>query len=174
MHNYFFLVDSNKDKGLDKSEITTGIISWDSKPQLSTNVDWGAPAGDLGVKTDDLDLKWSDDEGDKESDDSDGGLNMSIGQKKEDSKDEDDENQEEEELQQQIDIMAQQLKFIACLKIMMEELSTLATGFEVDGKFDMINVIYKINLKCFVYRRTTSLSVIFVVRKRSRSTSSFM
>ncbi len=29
------------------------------------------------------------------------------------------------------DIMAQQLKFIACLKIMMEELSTLATGFEV-------------------------------------------
>ncbi|ELU10253.1 hypothetical protein CAPTEDRAFT_201231 [Capitella teleta] len=31
------------------------------------------------------------------------------------------------------DIMAQQLKFVACLKIMMEELSTLATGFEVDG-----------------------------------------
>ena len=29
--------------------------------------------------------------------------------------------------------MAQQFKFIACLKIMMEELSTLATGFEVDG-----------------------------------------
>ncbi len=29
--------------------------------------------------------------------------------------------------------MAQQLKFVACLKIMMEELSTLATGFEVDG-----------------------------------------
>uniref|UniRef100_A0A182TC51 RAVE complex protein Rav1 C-terminal domain-containing protein n=1 Tax=Anopheles maculatus TaxID=74869 RepID=A0A182TC51_9DIPT len=32
-----------------------------------------------------------------------------------------------------LDIMAQQLKFIACLKILMEELSTLATGFEVDG-----------------------------------------
>ena len=31
------------------------------------------------------------------------------------------------------DIMTHQLKFIACLKIMMEELSTLATGFEVDG-----------------------------------------
>lgn len=29
--------------------------------------------------------------------------------------------------------MAQQLKFVACLKIVMEELSTLATGFEVDG-----------------------------------------
>lgn len=32
-----------------------------------------------------------------------------------------------------VDIMAQQLKFVACLKILMEELSTLATGFEVDG-----------------------------------------
>ncbi|XP_040565654.1 dmX-like protein 2 isoform X5 [Lepeophtheirus salmonis] len=32
-----------------------------------------------------------------------------------------------------LDIMAQQLKFIACLKIIMEELGTLATGFEVDG-----------------------------------------
>lgn len=31
------------------------------------------------------------------------------------------------------DIMAQQLKFVACLKILMEELATLATGFEVDG-----------------------------------------
>ena len=29
--------------------------------------------------------------------------------------------------------MAQQLKFMACLRLMMEELATLATGFEVDG-----------------------------------------
>lgn len=29
--------------------------------------------------------------------------------------------------------MAQQLKFICCLKMMMEELATLATGCEVDG-----------------------------------------
>jgi len=29
--------------------------------------------------------------------------------------------------------MAHQLKFIACIKIMVDELSTLATGFEVDG-----------------------------------------
>jgi hypothetical protein len=31
------------------------------------------------------------------------------------------------------DVMAHQLKFIACIKIMVDELSTLATGFEVDG-----------------------------------------
>lgn len=32
-----------------------------------------------------------------------------------------------------LDIMAQQLKFVACLKILMGEMATLATGFEVDG-----------------------------------------
>lgn len=94
-------------------------------------MDWGAPATDCKVKTDDFELKWSDDE-DKDSDDSDGGISMNIGGKKEESKEEE-ENEEEEEYQQQIDIMAQQLKFVACLKILMEELSTLATGFEVDG-----------------------------------------
>lgn len=43
------------------------------------------------------------------------------------------ENEDKGDGYQQIDIMAQQLKFVACLKILMEELSTLATGFEVDG-----------------------------------------
>ncbi|KAJ8957603.1 hypothetical protein NQ314_006529 [Rhamnusium bicolor] len=128
--------ESNKDNKLDKSDITTGIISWDSKPQLSqsADLDWGAPASDLTVKTDDFELKWSDGEDDKDSDESDGGLSMNIGAKKELSKEEEEEEKEdEEEYQQQIDIMAQQLKFVACLKILMEELSTLATGFEVDG-----------------------------------------
>lgn len=39
-----------------------------------------------------------------------------------------------------VDIMAQQLKFVACLKILMEELSTLATGFEVDG--ELVHLCY--------------------------------
>ncbi|XP_077514309.1 rabconnectin-3 alpha isoform X3 [Amblyomma americanum] len=57
---------------------------------------------------------------------------------KEGAKGGDSKQQDEEEAQVQnrietLDIMAQQLKFMACLKIMMEELSTLATGFEVDG-----------------------------------------
>lgn len=34
---------------------------------------------------------------------------------------------------QPIDIFAQQYAFIACLKVLMEEMHTLATGFEVDG-----------------------------------------
>ena len=43
------------------------------------------------------------------------------------------EEEESNKSKENVDIMAQQFKFIACLKIMMEELSTLATGFEVDG-----------------------------------------
>nr|CAH7714409.1 unnamed protein product [Callosobruchus chinensis] len=103
-----------------------------SAPQTSADMDWGAPATDLSVKTDDFKIQWSDEEKDEDSD-SDGGISMKIGKKDEPTEEELEEIEEEEEMQHQIDIMAQQLKFIACLKILMEELSTLATGFEVDG-----------------------------------------
>jgi hypothetical protein len=33
----------------------------------------------------------------------------------------------------EVDTFAQQIKFISCLKILIEEMSTLATGFEVVG-----------------------------------------
>ncbi|XP_066150653.1 dmX-like protein 2 isoform X3 [Euwallacea fornicatus] len=117
-------------------EIATGIISWDSKPvinQSSAGFDWSGPVNS-GVKTDDLNLKWSDEE-DEGSDDSTGGISMKIvGDKhKELAREQTVEEEREEEAQNQVDIMAQQLKFVACLKILMEELSTLATGFEVDG-----------------------------------------
>lgn len=85
----------------------------------------------MTTKTDDLELKWSDDEKDSDSEESDGGIKISVaGDAKEK---EEDKEESTEETNQQIDIMAQQLKFVACLKILMEELSTLATGFEVDG-----------------------------------------
>lgn len=100
---------------------------------MSSDLDWGAPTTDFKVKTDDFDLKWSDDENDKDSEDSDGGISMNIGGKKERDAVDEEEHEEGEEVQH-IDIMAQQLKFVACLKILMEELSTLATGFEVDGE----------------------------------------
>ncbi|CAG9822471.1 unnamed protein product [Phaedon cochleariae] len=119
-----------EDKALEQAEIVTGTISWEPRPsQASSDVDWGAPVVDLEVKTDDFELKWSD----KESEDSDDeGLNMDVGNKKE-QEDDEEKYEDQEEKQQHIDIMAQQLKFVACLKILMEELSTLATGFEVDG-----------------------------------------
>lgn len=51
--------------GYNIDEIATGMISWDSKPAINQNAgsfDWSGPVHNK-VKTDDLDLKWSDDEG---------------------------------------------------------------------------------------------------------------
>lgn len=119
-----------------EDQIYSGALSWDNVPQQaghkSSDMDWGAPSIDLVTKTDDLELKWSDDENGSDSEGSDGGIKISIGGKIDAEKE--DTSSEAEEAKQKIDIMAQQLKFVACLKILMEELSTLATGFEVDGK----------------------------------------
>ncbi|XP_017781826.1 PREDICTED: dmX-like protein 2 isoform X2 [Nicrophorus vespilloides] len=109
------------------SQINTGIISWETAPQKAEDLDWGAPSS---VQSDELVLKWDDDE-EEDSDGSDGGLKM--GGKKEVDEDVDEDEEKSKSAGEQIDIMAQQLKFVACLKILMEELSTLATGFEVDG-----------------------------------------
>ena len=98
--------------------------------------DWSAP---IARKDDDeLKLTWSDEDADDNSDDDDNQGGGGGRQKKalDGTKGADDDDEENEAVRQQLgtlDIMAQQLKFIACLKIMMEELSTLATGFEVDG-----------------------------------------
>ncbi|CAH0558785.1 unnamed protein product [Brassicogethes aeneus] len=126
-------VTKAKDSKTDKEDINTGIISWDTKPEVeqsSSHFDWGGSSVDYKVKTDDFELKWSDDEGEK-SDSSEEGLKMKLGNSEDKGGKE--EPDEESDGEQRIDIMAQQLKFVACLKILMEELSTLATGFEVDG-----------------------------------------
>lgn len=113
------------------AQIFSGTLSWDSKPEVdekASALDWGAPSTDFKTRTDDLELKWSDDEKESDSDDSDGGIKINVSENVEEPKED-----VEEASSQQVDIMAQQLKFVACLKILMEELSTLATGFEVDG-----------------------------------------
>ena len=46
----------------------------------------------------------------------------------------------------EVDVIAEQLKFRACLKILMTELRTLATGYEVDGgklRFQLYNWLEK-------------------------------
>nr|XP_042903510.1 dmX-like protein 2 [Parasteatoda tepidariorum] len=114
-------MESNKKES--SADFDWGAPVSTSNQNSSSDFDWGTPAfqprePELEL---DLDLKISDDE---ESED---GIEIKPSEipseevKKNDSK------------AFCIDIMAQQLKFIACLKIMMEELSTLATGYEVDG-----------------------------------------
>lgn len=146
------LVSPSEDKHT--HQIDTGTLGWDTKtphPPVTTNekvdsFDWGAPAAkaesvdamDWGAPVskptdDEFKLEWEEDEGSK-SDESDGGLHMQTN-KKPDVEPLSGLQSESGSIDrtETLDIMAQQLKFVACLKILMEELSTLATGFEVDG-----------------------------------------
>ncbi|XP_046448229.1 dmX-like protein 2 isoform X2 [Daphnia pulex] len=91
--------------------------------------DWGQP---INGKSDTLELKWSDDEA-SDSECSDGGITMRDMSVAEVAVTPSDPKLEAEPETGGLDIMAQQLKFIACLKILMGEMATLATGFEVDG-----------------------------------------
>ena len=95
--------------------------------------DWGGSAPIATQSQDDeLKLEWSEDEDDDEDDDDYTEAKVEAQISKKNTIDIEEEH-EQHLPQEKIDIMSQQLKFMSCLKIMMEELSTLATGFEVDG-----------------------------------------
>jgi hypothetical protein len=111
-------------------------------------LDWGASLSDkiMMPEEDELKLEWSEDEEDEEDDD-DGGKTKLDSKAKAAAKNLGGANsfslqdeaggggsgQPEDRTIENLDIIAQQMKFTACLKIMMEELSTLATGFEQEG-----------------------------------------
>ncbi|XP_052742471.1 dmX-like protein 2 isoform X1 [Bicyclus anynana] len=114
-------------------EDTTAKKEEESMDWNSSSVDWGAPVS--SAKDDELVLKWDDDDDEEEKSGS-GASTPPLEMKMDKSVDTDVQATSETEKEEEgptVDIMAQQLKFVACLKILMEELSTLATGFEVDG-----------------------------------------
>ena len=99
------------------------MMDW-SQP-LSNTMDWSQP---ISKKADDDELKldWSDEEKEEEEE--------------EEEKPKVDEKKVVETIQennssvkQQFDTIAQYMKLICCLKIIVEEMATLATGFEVAG-----------------------------------------
>ncbi|GFS07033.1 DmX-like protein 2 [Elysia marginata] len=119
-----------------------GSIDWGKPLTAATSIDWGAPsrvsfADDLDLELD-LGLGDSDEEDDGgENEDgieikSDSSASATQGARENNAAEKDEEDKERAEAKH-IDIMAQQYKFIACLKVIMEELGNLATGFEVDG-----------------------------------------
>uniref|UniRef100_A0A2A4IWI3 RAVE complex protein Rav1 C-terminal domain-containing protein n=1 Tax=Heliothis virescens TaxID=7102 RepID=A0A2A4IWI3_HELVI len=131
---------------IDDAVIHTGqlVVDLPVKKEEPTNVDWGAPAVEVDwgapvstKKDDELVLSWDDDDkGSEGSGSSTPPLEMKMDKKEE--KEEptvngNSDNEKQTDDTPSVDIMAQQLKFVACLKILMEELSTLATGYEVDG-----------------------------------------
>ncbi|XP_023264550.1 dmX-like protein 2 isoform X2 [Seriola lalandi dorsalis] len=135
---------------------TQGSVDWGTPaaPAWGGNdsvggLDWSQPL--VKVEEDELKLDWEDDkEEDEDEDDDDDGLTM---KKPEPETKADGGGTGGAKLQRadsqgesEVDVIAEQLKFRACLKILMTELRTLATGFEVDGgklRFQLYNWLEK-------------------------------
>ncbi|VDI15898.1 Hypothetical predicted protein [Mytilus galloprovincialis] len=119
---------------------TKSSVDWSTpiskKVDSSDTIDWGAPSLKFDLEEPKFDLSFSSEESDTELDskeqngEEDKMINdvpTVVVDEQTDSKDQGSKGH------QKIDIFAQQYAFIACLKVLMEEMQTLATGFEVDG-----------------------------------------
>uniref|UniRef100_A0A671SFW4 DmX-like protein 2 n=1 Tax=Sinocyclocheilus anshuiensis TaxID=1608454 RepID=A0A671SFW4_9TELE len=112
----------------------------------STGLDWSQPM--VKMEDEGLQMDWGFDK--EEDEDEEGGLTM----KKPEVEDEEAKKpsksaalqREDSTCESEVDVIAEQLKFRACLKILMTELRTLATGYEVDGgklRFQLYNWLEK-------------------------------
>uniref|UniRef100_A0AAQ5XEQ4 RAVE complex protein Rav1 C-terminal domain-containing protein n=1 Tax=Amphiprion ocellaris TaxID=80972 RepID=A0AAQ5XEQ4_AMPOC len=123
---------------------TQGGLDWGN--DSSGGLDWSQPV--VKMEEDELKLDWGDDKDNDEDEEDDDGLTM----KKPEIETIASENggpklqREDSQGESEVDVIAEQLKFRACLKILMTELRTLATGFEVDGgklRFQLYNWLEK-------------------------------
>uniref|UniRef100_A0A3B5MLN0 Dmx-like 2 n=1 Tax=Xiphophorus couchianus TaxID=32473 RepID=A0A3B5MLN0_9TELE len=128
--------------GLDRGSSAAPAPAWGANDSVG-GLDWSQPV--VKVKEDELQLDWGDDKEDDEDEDEDG-----LTMKKPEIEDKGSKNDGpklnklcdfflnyfitfSKNGESEVDVIAEQLKFRACLKILMTELRTLATGFEVDG-----------------------------------------
>ncbi|XP_053573444.1 dmX-like protein 2 isoform X1 [Bombina bombina] len=111
-----------------------------------TDFDWSVPA--LTVEDEPLQLDWGDDQGSDQDEDGIVLKTFDTEQKKQSENNFNSESQTPDNVKEEseVDVIAEQLKFRACLKILMTELRTLATGHEVDGgklRFQLYNWLEK-------------------------------
>ncbi|XP_022097370.1 dmX-like protein 2 isoform X2 [Acanthaster planci] len=137
-------IGSFTDSGIEcqTSKKTSESVDWsqpltNGKVDLGLDLDWSQPVG--SKFEDELKLEWSDDSTEESDEEDDAGKpvqpaipnhlqNGDTTSKGTESKKEPSDGEIGT-----VDVFSQQLKFSSCLKIMMEELRTLATGFEVEG-----------------------------------------
>ncbi|XP_042327082.1 dmX-like protein 2 isoform X1 [Sceloporus undulatus] len=125
--------------------ITSDLLSYTDASSL---IDWSKPA--ITFEDEPLKLDWEDDKSGSQEDED--GLQMKDSMLEPDSKKQDEkssdisQSEDVETGETEVDVIAEQLKFRACLKILMTELRTLATGYEVDGgklRFELYNWLEK-------------------------------
>uniref|UniRef100_A0A8C0XNV9 RAVE complex protein Rav1 C-terminal domain-containing protein n=1 Tax=Castor canadensis TaxID=51338 RepID=A0A8C0XNV9_CASCN len=137
------LSDGSGSSGNDWSAVTSSQFDW-SQPVLTVNeeplnLDWGEEHDSALEEEEDaigLVMKSTDTRGNDGQDQKASDPNMLLTPQEEDPPEGDTE----------VDVIAEQLKFRACLKILMTELRTLATGYEVDGgklRFQLYNWLEK-------------------------------
>uniref|UniRef100_A0A4W3KHV9 Dmx-like 2 n=1 Tax=Callorhinchus milii TaxID=7868 RepID=A0A4W3KHV9_CALMI len=138
------------DIGWPQTASGTSALDWTTSS--SDTLDWGQSV--IKVAEEPLKLDWEEDKDESEEDD---GLIMkdseieekAEGKKKPETPGVSQTLQKEDSSSSasfQVDVIAEQLKFRACLKILMTELRTLATGYEVDGgklRFQLYNWLEK-------------------------------
>lgn len=139
---------------IDWSKPISASFALEDTAESSTQFDWSQPA----VKFDDepLTLDWGEDKNESDEEDKDVGIIMknSKSASKSEEQDETPDSNVPQTLHgeisdvgdSEVDVIAEQLKFRACLKILMTELRTLATGYEVDGgklRFQLYNWLEK-------------------------------
>lgn len=137
---------------------TTNVVSSFNK-NGEEKVDWSASTT---LANEELELKWSDEEGSGDEQicflKKKNCLNESNKSKTELSI----EIKEEKNVQYSshtIDFIAQHLKFIAILRIMMDEMATLASGFEIDGGQLRFELFKWLERECTVLREICDFSL---------------
>ncbi|XP_065268571.1 dmX-like protein 2 isoform X7 [Emys orbicularis] len=147
--------DGAESSNIDWSKPFSASSALESSTGSSAQFDWSQPA----VKFDEesLTLDWGEDKDGSEEEKDDVGLTMK-GSKLDSKNGKLDEKSAHTDVLQtppgedsdggdtEVDVIAEQLKFRACLKILMTELRTLATGYEVDGgklRFQLYNWLEK-------------------------------
>uniref|UniRef100_A0A8C5KRS5 Dmx-like 2 n=1 Tax=Jaculus jaculus TaxID=51337 RepID=A0A8C5KRS5_JACJA len=131
-----------------------GSSGTDWSTVTSSQFDWSQPI--ITVDEEPLNLDWGEDHDSAlEENDMDGLVMKSTNVQGEDRQNEKalepgtlltPQEEEHPEGDTEVDVIAEQLKFRACLKILMTELRTLATGYEVDGgklRFQLYNWLEK-------------------------------
>ncbi|XP_059808780.1 dmX-like protein 2 isoform X3 [Hypanus sabinus] len=129
---------------------TSSGLEWETSN--SAGIDWSAPV--VTFSDEPLKLEWDNDLEDDYEDEEAGGLNMKDAEMVKETNIEKGVPQEIQSVPREdstsndsrVDVIAEQLKFRACLKILMTELRTLATGYEVDGgklRFQLYNWLEK-------------------------------